>query len=147
MSNKKKKVIVFTTLIALMLGYIGWMFYESEPKYINNCYKKLEKFDYVTITDEGESIYGDVNPGVVTGIVLQLDSTTAVIKCSRHYSTDYVELNLKAHRYRIIGQGTFYHKVNNYVGFNIFFITQIFIGILTAILMYTLTGLLKDLLD
>jgi hypothetical protein len=142
MRNKKLKLILFFGLLSLMLTYIGWVFYLSEPTYIDNCYKNVEKFDYVSIPQYS---YGSVNNEVENGIVLQVDSSKAIVKVES-WRSDYTEIDLKQHNYRIIGKGTLYHKVNNYVGMNIMMITQIFIGILSAILIFTLTSILKEML-
>jgi len=136
--NRRVKFWVFTLLLLSMVTYIGWVFYISEPKYVNNCYKNIEPYDYVSIRS------GYTNK-VDVGIVLQIDTNTAIIKTDEHYS-DLYELNIKNHGYRIIGKGTIYHKINNYVGFNIMLITQIFIMILCVIIMKTLYSLLDDFL-
>lgn len=145
MKKTKNKIVLFTTLLVIMITYIGWVFYISEPKYIDNCYKKVEKFDYVSIP---KSQYWDLKTGnvdVENGIVLQIDSTKAIVKLVR-WSTEFIEMDLKQHNFRIIGKGTIYHKVNNYVGINVMSITQIFIGILSAILIIILVTILIDII-
>lgn len=139
--KNKVKIAVFVTLICSMAYYIGWVFYQSEPKYIDACYKIPEKFDYVSLPEYKYD--WKTNTEVTNGIVLQVDSSRALVKCS----DEFYELDLKKSQYRIIGKGTIYHKVNNYIGFNIMLISQVFIGIIIGILIYTLTSILKEILD
>ncbi len=141
MKNKKIKIVVFITLILSMAYYIGWVFYQSEPKYIDACYKIPETYDYVSLPEYKYSY--QTSTEVTNGIVLQVDSSSALVKCS----DEFYELDLRKSQYRIIGKGTIYHKVNSYIGFNIMLISQVFIGILIAILTYTLVSILRDFLD
>jgi hypothetical protein len=139
MKNKNKiKIAIFVTLIFSMIYYIGWVFYQSEPQYIDSCYKTPEKFDYVSLPDYKYS--WQPSNGVTNGIVLQVDSSKALVKCS----DEFYELEFKTSKYRIIGKGTIYHKVNNYIGFNIMVISQVFVVILISILIYTLMAIIKD---
>jgi hypothetical protein len=148
MHKSTKKLIAFTLLISCMVAYIGWVFYLSEPTYINHSYKKLEPYDYVSIPSSYNYYYdSDGIQDVINGIVLQIDSNKAIIKSKSYWGTDLIELDLKIHNFRIIGRGTLYHKVNNYVGFNVMFITQIFIGILCVVLMITLISILRETLS
>lgn len=142
MKNKNIKVAVFIMLTISMVYYIGWVFYMSEPKYIDNCNKKLEKYDYVSIP---KYKYLSSNQEVINGFILQVDEKKALIKCKK-YRDEFYELDLKESEYRIIGKGTIYHKVNDYVGFNIMIITQLFIGILCAIIMIILITTLTEIL-
>lgn len=142
MKNKNIKVTVFIVLTISMVYYIGWVFYMSEPKYIDNCNKKLEKYDYVSIP---KYKYISSNQEVINGFILQVDEKKALIKCKK-YRDEFYELDLKESVYRIIGKGTIYHKVNDYVGFNIMVITQLFIGILCAIIMIILITTLTEIL-
>lgn len=48
--KQNKNLGLFTTLLFLMLIYIGWVFYLSEPTYIDNCYKSVEKYDYISVS-------------------------------------------------------------------------------------------------
>ena len=143
MKNKTKKAILLCSLIIGMIFYIGWVFYKSEPIYIDNCYKQqLQKYDYVSIPGP----FG----GVQNGIILQVDSMHALVKTHKQFImfTDnrFYELDTKnKSSYRIIGKGTIYHKVNNYIGFNIMLISQIMIGILCAIFMRITYNTLDDL--
>lgn len=143
MKNKKIKLTIFVALLVGMVYYIGWTFYVSEPEYIDNCYKKVERYDYVTLP---EHRYGeDGHQEVMTGIVLQVDSATATVK-SKHWHTEYYDINLKQGKYRIIGKGTIYHKINDYVGFNIMLISQIFVAVLCILITYSLKSILTELL-
>jgi hypothetical protein len=135
----KFKILFFTLSIIAMIYYIGWVFYISEPKYINNCNKKIEQFDYVSVP------YSDYSEEVLNGLVLQLDDNFALVKV-KHWSGEYRELNIKDSKYRIVGTGTIYHKVNDYVGFNIMIISQIFIAALLIFLFSSLFPILKDII-
>ena len=126
-------------LLLSMIFYVGWVFYISEPKYIDNRYKIPERYDYVSLSKYS---FG-TNVEVENGIVLQVDSTTMLVKTPK-YGGEFYSVPIYSNAYRIIGKGTIYHKVNDYVGFNIMLITQILIGILVAVLMITVTGLLKE---
>ena len=144
MKNKRIKISVFVILTLSMVYYIGWVFYISEPKYIDACYKVPERYDYVSIPEYTYSF--ETKKKVIIGIVLQVDSSTALVKC-KNWSDEFYELNLKTSDYRIVGKGTIYHKINDYVGFNIMLITQIFIGILTTILIITISSSLREVLN
>lgn len=137
--TKKTKLITLIMLLLSMIFYVGWVFYISEPKYIDNCYKTPERYDYVSLPKYS---FGS-GVEVENGIVLQVDSTTMLVKTSR-YGGEFHSVPIYSNAYRVIGRGTIYHKVNDYVGFNIMLITQIVIGILVAVLMVTVTGLLKE---
>lgn len=145
--NKKVKAALFFTLLIPMISYIMWVFYVSEPKYVDNCYKKVEAFDYLSLPPyDFESDYNTANNTVENGLVLQIDSSKAIVKID-NFTTTYKEVDLKKHKFRIIGKGTVYHKVNSYVGTNIMLISQVFIAIICAMICYSLVTLLKDLLD
>lgn len=139
--KRKKKTLPL--LILGMITYILWVFYISEPKYINNLQdKKLEVYDYVSICERcNEYDYHQMK----NGIVLQVDNEFALLMV-KQYKDTYFQLNLKDKDYRVIGRGTIYHKVNQYVGFNIMLITQICISVLTAIfIIITFYNLMKTL--
>lgn len=144
MSKQKVKIAVFITLLVSMIFYIGWVFYVSEPKYIDSCYKVPERYDYVSIPEYKYS--WQTNTEVINGIVLQVDSTTALVKVKK-WREEFYQLDLNKSDYRIIGKGTIYHKINDYVGFNIMLITQIFITILAVVIGITVFSALKDLLN
>lgn len=139
--QKKQQLILFSTLMVLMICYIGWVFYISEPQYIDNSNKSLERYDYVSIPKYTFSWSSDQE--VKNGIVIQVDNTSALVK-TREYRDEYYELDLKKSKYRIIGKGTIYHKVNHYVGFNIMIITQFLIMIVLSVIGFTvITTLFK----
>lgn len=156
----KAKIAIFTTLLLGMLFYIGWIFYMSEPKYIDNAktdrQNEIERYDVVS-TQVGE----DVN----IGLVMQIDSnfnneTRAIVKNFEYVYSNYkwTIIHLKGFPatdstkggfvadYRIIGKGTFYHKVNSFVGFNIMMITTAVIIILAIVVLVTLIGLIREFL-
>ena len=157
----KTKIAIFTGLLLLMVTYIGWIFYMSEPKYIDNAktdkQNEIERYDVVST----QNSYGNV----CIGLVMQIDSnynkeTRAIVKNFEYaYSNDkFTTIHLKSYidtakkdecfiaDYRIIGKGTFYHKVNSFVGFNIIMITTVIIMIIAIILLATLIGLLRGFL-
>lgn len=144
--SKIKHAIIFSILTLSMLFYLGSVFYLSEPKYIDNCKQELQRYDYVSIPEY--SFGNDIKKEVINGIVLQVDKEKALLKCKKYFmSSDYFyELDFKKSEYRIIGKGTIYHKVNDYVGFNIMIISQFIIGILLAIVIISLVTTLKELL-
>jgi hypothetical protein len=148
--SQKTKARLFFVLLIMMIGYILWSFYISEPKYENGANsRKIETYDWVSLPESKYSWEDDSNRNVMNGLVLQVDETKALVKTEGRYSfsgDEMVEVDIKAHKYRIVGKGTIYHKVNNWVGFNIMIITQIFIGIVAGILMITQTKLLSDLI-
>lgn len=161
MKNTKTKIAIFTTLLITIIAYIGWIFYMSEPKYIDNAktyrQNEIERYDVVSSKDN----YGNTNLGMVIQIdtnfknehraivknldpVYSWDKITTIHLYILHDSTS--ETYGFTADYRIIGKGTFYHKVNTFVGFNIMMITTILIGIVGAIIFYTLTGILFEML-
>jgi hypothetical protein len=124
-----------------MIVYVGWVFYLSEPKYVDNCYKVPQRYDYVSLPKYSFRDRLEVE----NGIVLQVDSATILVKTHK-WSDKFHSIPIHSNSYRVIGKGTIYHKVNDYVGFNIMMITQFIIGILIAILIYFVTGLMKEFL-
>jgi hypothetical protein len=103
--------------------------------------KPIEKFDYVSLPDYS---YSGSNTDVKNGLVLQIDSTKATVLI-KDYRDEFVEVDIKAHNYRIIGKGTIYHNINNYVGMNIMLITQIFIFVLCIVLCVALVESIKSI--
>lgn len=143
MNTKNKKIIRFSILLTIMLSFLAFIFYKSEPKYINNYdNKQIEKFDYVTIP---KYTYENQN-----GVVLQVDTIRkqALIVVKGFMDNEFynIVINDKS-SYRIVGKGTFYHKINVWLGFNVMIITQIFIMIICAILFVTLSYDLWDILN
>ncbi len=146
--NNKQKLITFSILTSLMIGYIAWVFYISEPKYVDNCYKKLEKYDYVSIPSGAQYSF-EKEAGIFdteNGLVLQVDSNKAIIKLADSRSK-YMEVVSNKHGYRVIGKGTIYHKVNNLVGVDIMMISQVFIFVLLLILINSTFSLTKNFFD
>jgi hypothetical protein len=147
--SRNKKAIVFICLSVLMIAYIGWTFYISEPKYIDGISsKKIETFDWIAMYEKEWS--WDEETNVVMGIVIQVDGDRALVKTDGQYSFSegrMRDLQISTSKYRIVGRGTIYHKVNQYVGFNIMLISQVFIGILLLIILFTQVSILKDFLS
>jgi hypothetical protein len=143
MKKQNIKIAIFTTLVLAMVYYIGWTFYVSEPEYINNCNKAPEPYDYVSIPYNEFSFSRDAE--VINGIVLQVDENKFLVKCY-DYRDSFYELDKKDSKYRIIGKGTIYHKVNYYVGFNIMMLAQVVFTVLSALLIITLVTILLDFL-
>ena len=149
----KTKIAIFAGLLLLMIAYIGWIFYMSEPHYIDNAklneQYKIERYDVVSTVNG----YNQLS----IGLIIQIDSvdakeTRATVKNFVHsgYGDDYTNIHLKKNSdttfitdYRIIGKGTFYHKVNSWIGFNIMMITTIVIMIIAMVVLVTLIGLLR----
>jgi hypothetical protein len=149
--TQKAKARLFFGLLILMLSYVMFIFYVSEPTYTSNIKDRpLKPFDFVSVQDDlWRNLGDDSNYQVNTGIVLQTDGTKALVSVKGRYlgsDDELYELKLKDHKYRLIGEGTFYHKVNYYVGFNLMIITQVIIGGLLGILLVTQIKLLSDLL-
>ena len=149
MTTKAKARFLLATIIS-MVSYIMWTFYISEPKYINNSNEKqLEAYDWISLPEYQYSWQDESNRNVINGLVLQIDGQKALVKTEGRYSfssDDMVEVDIKAHKYRIVGEGTIYHRVNQWVGFNMMLITQIFIGICVALLIITQTKALSDII-
>jgi len=144
----KTKIAIFTGLLLSMITYIGWIFYMSEPHYIDNPQSnEVEKYDIVSIRP-----YGDIENSLDVGMVIQIDTTSfnnhyAVVK-STQWRDRYkdIQLNTITPNFKIIGKGTFYHKVNYFIGFNIMMITTVLIMIIAGVLFATLIGLLREFL-
>jgi len=148
MSYHTRKAVVFSLLLALELCIVVFMFYSSEPKYIDNIStkKSIDRFDMVVVKEYDWSNITEIE----TLIVLQVDtaSHTAVAKRMDGFahSDRFYTLNLKTKNFRLVGQGTFYHKVNEYVGFNLMFITNVCLMIvLVALGVSTFNALSKIL--
>jgi hypothetical protein len=138
--NRKQKLYTLITLVLSMVLYIAWVFYQSEPKYIDNSNHTIERYDYVSIPED----YGR-NGEVINGIVLQVDDSFALVLV-KSYKDEFYELDIKKSSYRIVGKGTIYHKINSYVGFNIMLITQVFMAFLLIITGFTLATSFKEFL-
>lgn len=145
--SRKSKAWLFLGIISAMIFYVGWAFYISEPKYVNYQERKnIAPYDLVSYDEYHLSFQDENVKNVNVGIVLQVDSTIALIKTLETFSSDLKEVKIAQHDYRVIGKGTIYHKVNQWVGFNLMLITQIFIGIFAGLLIITQSKLLSDLL-
>jgi hypothetical protein len=148
MNDKNKKILRFSIISSLMLIYIGWTFYISEPKYIDGIEnKKVEVFDWVSIPDRLSS-FSETND-VKMGIVLQVGKEKALVKSKGRYTfsdDEMIDINLNSGQYRIVGRGTIYHKVNHYVGFNIVLISQYFIAVFLLIITFTQISLISKIL-
>lgn len=146
----KKKITLFTLLLLSMITYIVFMFYMSEPKYINNpdktAYYDIEKYDIVSVRP-----YQGIAYDLKIGMVIQVDTTSfknsdyAVVK-SMQWNNVYndIKINTDTPGFKIIGKGTFYHKVNHFIGFNIVMITTAFVMIFCVIIFVVLIRLIHD---
>lgn len=149
--KRKSKAWLFFGLLVSMITYVLWTFYISEPEYINNSTgKKLEKYDLVSIADSYLSFRLDdsENENVRTAIVLQTDETFALLKLTENtfMESKFKQVRIKSNTYRIIGRGTFYHKLNSHAGFNIMLISEVLIIIIMIILLITNIELLYALI-
>ena len=144
----KTKIALFVILLIIIVSYILWMFYMSEPQYIDNPRKgtKIEKYDIVSIRP-----YNNTENSLKIGMVLQIDSTSfknndyAVIKSLQYRDTfNDILINTKTPAFKIIGTGTFYHKINYFIGFNLMLLTTFIVMIIGIIVFVTLIRLLLD---
>jgi len=154
-SKPKIKAAIFAAILLSMISFVCWIFYMSEPKYINNAkanqQNNIEKYDIVSSQDG----YGNTS----IGLVMQVDSnfkneTRATVKNYEYTYSQFSIIHLKRYfdsigagftqDYRIIGKGTFYHKVNSFIGFNIMMGTAIIFIILAIIILFFLVGCLRE---
>jgi len=144
--TQKQRAWLFFGLLTGMITFILEVFYLSEPKYIDNVDgKNIEKYDLIAT-----GAYGDLtnNESVDMGLVLQVNPGCVLIKdIDRSWRENKIIDPSQVKSYRIVGKGTIYHKINNYVGFNIMVITQVLIGICLGLLIITQTRMLAYLLD
>lgn len=148
--SKKQSAFALLALMLSMLSFTIFVFYSSEPKFIDNISpnQKIEVYDYISLPDRlYENIGSESNQYVNNGLVLQTDGISALVKVEESYKSNMIQINVKDYQYRIVGKGTWYHKVNQYVGFNIMIITQFFIGFLLAIIGITQSRLLAEILN
>ncbi len=144
----KIKITIFTILLVSMISYIVWIFYMSEPEYIDNPQNnKVEKYDIVSIRP-----FGNIEFDLELGMVIQIDTTipnkhSAIIK-SIQWNNTYkdIQLDTATPSYKIIGKGTFYHKINYLIGFNIMMTTIFLVAILAIVISVTLINLLQKIL-
>lgn len=134
----KTKLILFTTILIGIIVYVAWIFYMSEPKYTDNNYKRPEKYDFVSVP----YFRLDKSWEVKNGLVLQVDSSTFTMRADDYFH-EYYQINFKTDKYKVIGRGTFYHKVNSFVGFNIMLITTILVMIFGAIIFTIEIGIIQ----
>jgi hypothetical protein len=133
MKTRTKHLIKLSVISLILLTYVIGVFYLSQPKYIDNINRPLERYDWVSIAK-----YSGTNE-VKNGIIVQVNniSNTAVLKIN-DFGDDFYTIFLNKPNYRIIGKGTIYHKVNDYVGFNIMILTQVFIGVLLTVFIFNM---------
>jgi hypothetical protein len=144
----KTKIGIFTALLVVMVSYVVWIFNMSEPKYIDNPNRvnEVKKYDIVSVRP-----YNNIENSLKIGMALQVDTTSfknnhyAVVKSLR-WSDGFMDIviNSKTPRHKIIGKGTFYHKVNYFIGFNIMMTTTVIIMIICIVLLVTLIRLLRE---
>lgn len=138
---KKEKWIKLTILTSMLLSavwYVGYVFNASEPTYIDNPDRTYEvhKDDYVVITF--------VDGRCEHGLVIQVDTTSYIYSNAATVRLSDGEIHQltidkvrKSQAFRIIGKGTFYHRVNNMIGWNICMTTAILcIGICILLLVF-----------
>ncbi len=138
-----KRRTKFLIMLVAALTYLAWTWYVSEPTYISGkSDRTIEPYDWVSVPQYGISFSDSTrNQDVETGIVLQTDGETALVKLEPRFlggSSDLTEINLKQGNWRLIGTGTVYHKVNHYIGFNLFFISQLLTFALIGLFIYNL---------
>src|SRR5258706_12829379 len=116
--NKGKKLAFLLTLLFSMVLYIGWVFYMSEPTYVDNAQVygleipaagenviyPLHRYDFIVIPERAQYATDDRND-VDTGLVLQVDNKHALVKIVDGRWDDYVDLILDKSNYRIVGNG------------------------------------------
>lgn len=155
----KKKTIIFIALFLSISLYIAWIFYMSEPKYIDNINSerqaKIQKYDVVSTHNN----LGDLDIGMIIQIdTTDVKQTKAIVKNFENaYSNDnFTTIHLTSIPktdscqlgftidYRVIGRGTFYHKVNHFIGFNIMMTTTALLVIIELIIAIVLIGILRE---
>jgi hypothetical protein len=143
----KRKIIVLTIMNVIMMWFVIFMFKKSEPNYVNNSNRRPMVWDYVIVT--GLDTYGEAH---ADGVVVQTDSTSFVFRYQKGIKMDgptggLWNIPYNAGNYKVIGTGTFYHKVNAYVGFNIMLITTLIIIVFFAVVFYTETSIIWSLVN
>lgn len=123
-----KKMVALTIINVSMLIFVIFMLYKSEPKYVNNYQKIPEVWDYVVMP----GLYEYGKNETADGVVLQTDDSTFTFRYKQGLTRSGLNgglynISKKDTRYKVIGRGTFYHKINSYVGFNIMLITTLII--------------------
>ena len=133
----------FKIMVLVAVSYLAWTWYISEPSYIsgNSKTETLKPFDYVSVPEYGIRYDSTKNQDVENGIVLQTDGKKALVKLEPRFlgsSSDLTEIDIENGNWRRIGTGTVYHKVNQYIGFNLFLISQVLTMALLALYIYKL---------
>ena len=120
----------------------------SEPQFIDNPESTWYPKRYDIITWETKYVYS-----VSAGMVIQMDTTSMnhkyiTVKSLYGRGDDFYRFKVGTvtPEWHIIGKGTFYHKINHFVGFNIMLITTICIMILAIIILITCIGIIRQLL-
>lgn len=143
----KTKLAILSTILICLISYIAWIFYMSEPKYVDNPDQQdyPNKYDIVSMIT--------YNNEVELAMVIQVDSNSfqnhyATVKSiTNRWDKFYrIQTGTVTPQFHIVGRGTFYHKVNHFVGFNIMFITTICIMIIAAVIFTVCIGIVRDLL-
>jgi hypothetical protein len=138
-----KQKTKFRLMLLVAISYLAWTWYISEPTYISgNTDRTIQTYDWVSVPQYGIT-FGDStqNQDVETGIVLQTDGETALVKLEPRFlggSSNLTEIDIKQGTWRLIGTGTIYHKVNQYIGFNLFLISQVLTLALLGLYIYKL---------
>ena len=125
---KGLRITALSMLMLLMTCYILVCFYLSKPTYIDNCNRLAEKYDYISVPTYEDGFEQNLGR-TMTGVVLQVDSSQALVKME-DLDKEIYELGLKHDFYRVVGKATIYHKINIHFGFNLIFITQILAGLI-----------------
>jgi hypothetical protein len=138
-----KQTTKFWIMITVAIGYIAWTWYVSEPRYVsNNRDNTIQTYDWVSVPEYGILTFDTIqNQDVETGLCLQTDGQTALIKLEPRYfgaGSKLIEVNIGNGKWRVIGKGTIYHKVNHYIGFNLFLLSQILTMALIGLFIYKL---------
>lgn len=147
MTYKSKRILTLTIVNLLLVGYVLFMFYKSQPEFINNYYGRPSAGDYVNVYDSQH------DGSFYSGMVVQTDSSSFTLNVStsmadiNHDSGIYSIPYKGFAAYKIIGKGTFYHRVNAYVGFNIMFITIVIIIILALVTLRAETLIVYQILS
>lgn len=146
--TRKSKARKFTFLLILMMTYVLGVNWLSEPTYVQGDMPRPKPFDLVVLP-EYESITRTSNVEVEQGMVLQVSADRALVKIKSPYlggSDSFKDVKISEGAYRVIGEGTIYHKVNHFIGFNLMFTSQLVMIGLIVLLFITQIKLLSDLI-
>jgi hypothetical protein len=124
------------------------MSYKSEPKYKNDMYGYPKVNDYVSVYHKLQ--YNDITENTFTGLVVQTDTSSFSMMFSSGFNdfrnSGIISFPYKGVPYKILGTGTFYHKVNLYVGFNIMMITIWINIVLAGVIFVMLSVLIRNII-